>query len=353
MLRVRIMCKSRRFLLVVACLLNSAACSDGDSKHGTGRDVALDASLDAGRGGDMQATVEDASNIIDGSVHDGDVAGCDACIGEDASSESPQIKICDGTDNIRVLASRSQTGKLEWGAGELYQNDLPLLLVDGQCRLFLLRDEWSELRSKRLSVPEEMTLSRALNVNAWTPYEGTYCNYAYDGSIDLYWVSGAAVRDAPCMNGPELPPALAWSAVAEYLSTQYETGAQVDAALWYTLVPGGSPGAGSSLAEQQFHGGEPWPVAGDPKDLSPASARDPVTIHRAEGADADVLRGLRQKVLNGEIGRKQAVFIPIVQADGKRYELRIRDATPFDDENGPTLLISSKDDDGAEADGGQ
>jgi hypothetical protein len=316
----------RRYIHILLCFTTwvIASCSGEDAEPGPATDAASVAEREGG-------TLDALSPEVDSSVLDAS-DGCVGCGDSDASSSSARIDLCDGSDEVRLVARRESAGKAE--RGYVVYQQVPLLVVDGQCTLYMIRDEWSELRSKTLNAAEEQDLKDALHVDEWPRLKGDYCTLAYDAPMALFWVGGSAVREYECF-GPTLPEPITWRSVTDYIDAQYGTATAVSGPLWYTLVfDGGEDGL------MQYRGGEPWPLEGDPSELSPPPPDEAVPIHRAEGNDAEKLRELRRRVLSGDIGRRQALFIPIVQSDGAQYQLRIRDATPHDGEMGFVINLN-------------
>jgi hypothetical protein len=300
-----------------------AACSSADPARSMKalRDASLDAEDGSTRGVDGSTKSDDAGSAS------GDAS---------SSPDTLDLELCDGTHQVKVFAARSGTGIYELGAVPVYLN-LPQLVLDGECTLYLLRDELSELRAKHLDDSGEQELIQALKVDFWRRAAGDYCTFIDDGPLDVYWLDHVVVRNGPC-RGPELPTDLGWKYFADYIASQYETATAVDGDLWYTLVADGSTAGANAFKDGYFRNAKPWPLDGDPAELA-TSSNGRVQTYRAVGDDAQALRNLRARVVHGSIGSVGALFLPIEQPDGSRFQLRIRDTTPFDGVAGPAVVL--------------
>ena len=109
------------------------------------------------------------------------------------------------------------------------------------------------------------------------------------------------------------------SAVEAHVKTLAGQGTAIETDVFYTLVPF----SGRDFGET-FRGATPWPLA------EPLPTEIDETPKVVSGAAAQELRRLRGAYLRGELGSRADLFIPIQQSDGARFELRLRDATPFE-----------------------
>ncbi len=64
-------------------------------------------------------------------------------------------------------------------------------------------------------------------------------------------------------------------------------------------------------------------------------------VQTADGEDARRLRALRTALLDGEFGVSHASFTPIVQPDGLRYALNVRDVVEFETADGEPFVPSA------------
>lgn len=80
-----------------------------------------------------------------------------------------------------------------------------------------------------------------------------------------------------------------------------------------------------------MRGGSPWPL-GNVEAASALDAEGMPGIRTAEDADAAALRLLRARYVQGEIGEYPLFGVPIVEQDGRRFLLFLRDESPFEQE---------------------
>jgi hypothetical protein len=102
--------------------------------------------------------------------------------------------------------------------------------------------------------------------------------------------------------------------------------------VWYTL---GVSTFNETIAPEAFQGAQVWPF-GDPASVASNSAQEPPVVLARNGR-AEYLRELRSEWLLGNVGVIATTFIPVLGGNGVKYELRVRDATPIDDDAGAPL----------------
>jgi hypothetical protein len=211
------------------------------------------------------------------------------------------------------------------------------LLVDGTCRYHVRGGLWNEARTGTLSAQDLERLSAQLRYPEWPRLAGRYCVGAFDLPAQHFWFDRAAIVKVPCGTGdtpirfdPQAPS-------IEVGKALYQKGLPIDGAARFALVA--TLPAPPANMQSRYRGAEPWPLASDPRMLTPhvtGMGPQPIPIHRVDGADAATLRRLRVRMLAGEIGEGGPVpaFIPIRQPNGQLYELYVRDVLPFENDKG-------------------
>ena len=247
---------------------------------------------------------------------------CVACGGD---SEQASLNQCDGTDTLHLSYS---TG----GTSILPANVVPwraFFMVDGKCRLFANDDPWQPVRVTQLTTEDLQELETALDLRAWPSLSGTYCSDAADGPTENYWIYTHAMRAAPANNGlcSNSPDDIRQRA-RNFLALAARRGDELQGPIRYTLAPApeGSGGFG------QFKDAVRWPLG----DVGAYLTQGEQT-RIAQQIEAATLRELRARYLRGAIGSFSASFIPIMEPDGQRYELRMRDVAPYGDESSRDL----------------
>ena len=216
-------------------------------------------------------------------------------------------------------------------------------VIDPSCR-FTVFDAASEYQGEavegRLTDEQAAELATFLGLQEWEGFEAIYGLSICDGgSARFAW--GERVLDLiPSCGASAGPPA----SVLDKLRT-------VPRELASRLRPLGEPSSGpvryllgrgneSPLVDRGYEGAPEWPL-----DISPESVIRSqgerglgVIVQTADGEDARRLRALRTAFLDGAFGVRNGSFIPIVQPDGSRYDLQVRDVVEFETAEGEPFV---------------
>lgn len=243
---------------------------------------------------------------------------CVACRGD---SEQVPINLCDGTDTLRLNYSTGGTSLLPDG----FVFSHAFFMVDGKCRLFANDDPWQPTRVTQLTAQTLQELEAAIDIDAWPALSNNYCSDAFDGPVESYWIYTHATRAGTpetglCTNSPHDIQQRARS----FLTAAAKQGDELQGPVRYTLLLA----ADASGLRGGFKGAVPWPLGDVAAHLTGAEQ-----TRIADQAEAATLRGLRASYLRGELGSTDERFIPVLEPNGQRYELRMRDVAPYGDES--------------------
>ena len=259
-------------------------------------------------------------------------------LGAGASSATGAVDVCDGSAGPRLAARVAGGGPSEAGREMLAENGWEYLIVTGACEAWVLPSVSQPLRHLTLSSEQESALVRDLRVGAWsalsarTPPAGG-CS---DAPSLTYRFDQVRYVSPGCGVDPKDEFALVDAALDPKLQQMAGAGVAADGDVRYLLVEGD----GSTGLDYLYKSPATWPLAAAPTAVAVTRAQlfvPPLVgrSRRASGDDARGLRALRDDFLSGRIGNMMyADFIPIVTADGQRFELYVRDATPFEGADG-------------------
>ncbi|HET6336203.1 MAG TPA: hypothetical protein VFG30_23430 [Polyangiales bacterium] len=238
--------------------------------------------------------------------------------------------ICDGSDEPRL--ARVNTPSSRAWRGTAFLGWFPLLYITGNCDAFVAADSSSDLRQLHLSDADIKVLAKELRVRDWGSVPLNYCNNQIDGDGRVYLAGKRRITERAC-TGPSAPEwfvSLRWS---DEIKALYARAAQVKGPVWYTL---GVSDFNEGIAPA-FRNAEVWPF-GNPSAVASNDLKQEPPVNFARQRMAEYLRGLRSEWLLGDLGVKATTFVPVLGEDGVKYELRVRDATPIDDDAGVPLM---------------
>jgi hypothetical protein len=313
-------------------------------------------------------TVGCASSRTKGNIEDAAVKkGGDATVITSADStvdrELPktQIDLCNGSAEVRLGVFRGSSGG---GYSKLpTSTNGQTIVLDGKCQIFIQRAWWDPIHVRTLTPAEIEELKTALRVEEWPAIAGTYY---LDDCLAYYraWVVGyeVVIGHKACPSTGEIPVYKGEGPVPiseppisdidqradEYRNEHYDEGTPVSGPVRYALY-----WSGKEPTNDFYRGAEPWPF-GDPGEVvityeeaqsSPSTYANKFQV--VDGEQAAVLRELRRRFIAGEIGyensrppRSSTDGIPILQSDGKGYELYVTDTLPYEDDTGLLTLPS-------------
>jgi hypothetical protein len=302
---------SRTLPCVLATSALLAACSRAD----------FDPDPDAG--GDPP----DAGGFVsDGSPDDGPAS--------DGGSAVPIL--CDGTTSIRLAYVMGGGGQIEPASRVLSENGYRYLLVSGTCHYWVMEDVRADVREGDLSAEAAASLSTALRLGAWSTAEKEArppsCS---DGPSESLRFGDERVRVPPQCTSPTSAVPAAWLAtiLPATLDGLYGGGRPVSGNARFVLMKdsaGWSPLTADNAAQ--------WPLATTAvtvaRSREQANAYEPGDADVASGDDAVMLKTLRRDLFAKSGFQYTGGFIPVVDDDGLRYQLFVRDDIPVEDERG-------------------
>ncbi|MBX3210862.1 MAG: hypothetical protein KF850_02380 [Labilithrix sp.] len=243
--------------------------------------------------------------------------------------------LCNGQPGVTFIA-RTAGGQPSLSQQIVGQNGYSSLVVTGECRAYCTKDgktftsELDETRRRAFVTNFRLT---ELADHVGKEAVGSGC---FDGSPTSISFGGHAVTGRDC---GEEPAESAWTkAVFDHYRAVVEDCAAGRTA-WegdgrYLLV------ASDDARDVVFADAPSWPLADAASSVATTSAEAntsalPSLTRLVSGADAEKLRALRASFdASGIRARLGIDFIPVVDAEGKRYELMFRDALPIEGSDG-------------------
>jgi len=213
----------------------------------------------------------------------------------------------------------------------LAENGWEFLLVDGSCVGWVLGASGQPLVRTLLSADDERQLGDALHLSTWSAIVPTIGGCA-DGPTNSYRFGEQRLTGSGC--GGDGDAHSAWAELNAAFSTQLER-----------LAPLGQPWGGDLhylvLPEQSQNdprAAVPWPLA---TSLSAVALPEDQLFNyragmsrRATGDDATKLRAIRTTSNTPSSDGLTHDFTRVTDAGGANYQLYLRDALPFEQENG-------------------
>jgi len=244
------------------------------------------------------------------------------------------VEICDGSARVRLAALTGGGGLVHPGVYVLSENGWHYLLVSGQCEAWVLKEPTASLKHVMLSREQARSLARDFRVGEWssiTPASGG-CS---DAPTVRFRFDKDEVIGAPCGLKPEHPVSAMDAAFRMQIETLHAAGsaAEWDVRYWLALEP--TPPQSS---DAYYRNAASWPLSSSPDAVAISFAeisryQRGVGRH-ASAEEASLLRTLRTSWLDGAIGWRGSGFIPIVGPDGARFQLYVRDASPWENASG-------------------
>jgi hypothetical protein len=254
------------------------------------------------------------------------------------SSTTGVVHLCDGSAGARLAARGGGGGPIEPGLQMLAENGWEYLIVTGTCETWVLSSLWQPLRHLTLSSEQERALVADLRVGRWsalaarTPPGGS----CFDAGSITFRFDQVRYDSSACGLDPADELALVDAAFDQKLQELAGAGAAADGDVRYLVVEDD----GSAGMDIVFDNPATWPLGAAPAAVAVTRAQLVVPPFggrslRASGDDARALRALRDDFLAGRIGNMMyGGFIPIVTADGMRFDLYVRDVSPFEGADG-------------------
>jgi hypothetical protein len=301
---------SRTLPCVLATAALIAACSRAD----------FDPEPDAG--GDLP----DAGGIVsDGGPADGPAS--------EGGTTVPVL--CDGSTSIRFAYQVAGGGPVLPPSEVLYENGFTYLLVDGACHYWVLQDVYQEVREGDLSAPQAASLASDLRLGLWSslPLTGSRAGCFDAPSAVLRFGDDRYVLPSAC--GPTdagAATALA-TRVRGYVEKLYGGGTAVTGPVRYVLVSQDVDWGAAVQAQAKL-----WPLMDLATSVALTSAQAYMYQRgsaRLASADAAAsLRNLRNASATADVRALTGGYLPVVDEDGGRYQLYVRDAIPLETAQG-------------------
>jgi hypothetical protein len=239
-------------------------------------------------------------------------------------ADGRQPETCDGSADARLfyISVNSQRGLP--GSAFMSNPGYPYIIVDGLCNVWIRPDAWAATTTFRAEASDLAALKEVLRLSEWQNQRIVYCVTASDVPSWLLGAPNSSLAIGTILTpGCKEPPQGLMSDIEMHIRAIASKGAAVHTPILYTLVP-----FSGSIFGDTFRGAAPWPLS------TPLPTTVDESPRIAEGGDAQELRRLRDAYFRGDLGSRADLFIPIEQQDGSRYELRLRDRTPFETEDG-------------------
>jgi hypothetical protein len=226
----------------------------------------------------------------------------------------------------------------------LAENGWRFLLVDSSCHAWVLPGDNDELLQLTLSPTQEQDLARGFELEAFARIVPDPGGCPDGPSVEFRW-NGKSLMGPGC----GAVAGSAWSGLDLALDAQLASlaaaASPVGGDVRYLLIAEGIVKGGSSANLADVRKPVPWPL------LMPAAASVAISTEAAfqyrtgnarlaTGTDAATLRSIRTTSKNGAVpGGGGTVFdyTPVVDAQGNRYRLYLRDEVPF---SGPDGLFA-------------
>lgn len=276
------------------------------------------------------------------------IALCTACGSSSSANNQPADAaasndqhtpgaICNGEDTVR-FAYRFVGGGVELpGKRVLSENGYEFLLIDGQCRYWALKSQYSDVRYGELAVSEASELEGALRLSTWADLQGEYSVSLCDGTAPWLRFAEMRIRIHAACGGPGNANPVIWlqDVVRGHLAQLYERGRAFEGPVRLVLVTEAADVAWPPLVEQAK---ATWAASEDPArwatTVSEAQKYEPGSSRQVEGRDAQLLREVKRTFYEGGGVSYTGGFVPIAGPRGERYQLYLRDSIPLEDATG-------------------
>jgi len=244
------------------------------------------------------------------------------------------VEICDGSAGVRVAATSGGGGLVPPWLNMIGENGFAYLLVSGQCEAWVLKEAEAPLRHLMLSREQARALSRDFRLGEWSSIPPAMGGCA-DASAVSFRFENNRLSGVPCglpAGHPLREMSTAFFAQIANLSIS-AVDAEGDARYVLAAEDPDAPRTGDA-----YRDAPPWPLPFSPDSVA-VSLKDFYsyrrgTSRRAIMEEASQLRALRRLWLEGKIGSKMIFFIPIAETDGARFQLYVRDSSPWENASG-------------------
>jgi hypothetical protein len=254
-----------------------------------------------------------------------------------ASDQQSFETICNGANAIRLVYRFVGGGTELPGKRVLSENGYEFLLIDGRCRYWALKDQYSDVRQGELSASDAAALEHDLNLPAWTGLQGDYTVNLCDGTAPWLRFAETRIRIHAACDRSDNAARVIWlqDVVRHRLALLYERAQPFAGPIRLVLVSEANDVTWPPLVEQAKTS---WPARQDPASwaltLSAAENYVAGSSRLVEGPDAALLREAKRRFYEGGGIAYSGGFVPVIGPRGERYQLYLRDSIPLEDSSG-------------------
>lgn len=239
------------------------------------------------------------------------------------------MTICDGGSGVRLAIQVAGGGQAAPGQLMLAENGWELLLVDGSCVGWVLRGSGEPLVRTVLSADDERQLGAALRLSMWSAIAPTAGGCA-DGPTNSYRFGEQRLTGSGCGGDATSAWAQLNAAFDAQLDRLAASGQPLRGDLHYVVLP--------EQSQDDTRAPVSWPL--DTALSAVALPADQLfnyhagMSHRATADDATKLRAIRTTSNLRSSDGLTHDFTRVTDASAANYQLYLRDALPFEGEDG-------------------
>jgi hypothetical protein len=240
------------------------------------------------------------------------------------------VELCDGRTGVRLWAGSSGGGLAPPGVNMLAENGWHYLLLSGQCEAWVLKEPEAPLRHLTLSREQARSLARDFRLGEWKNFLPALGGCP-DAPTTFFRFDKDFVSGIPCGLKPDHPLHAMSAALVMQIENLYAAGIAAEGDVRYLLAieEPDAPRNGDA-----YRNAPPWPLSASPNAVA-VPLKDIYNYQRGESRresaeGAAPLRALRTSWLDGAIGWRPSQFTPVVETDGARFRLYLRDSSPWE-----------------------
>lgn len=240
---------------------------------------------------------------------------------------------CDGGSAVQLSYLTGGPGNVHSGSQVMWENGPQFFLITEACTFYAQVGQWGPVTTGRLETDELVNLVERLRLEELlqTP---EYCTSNIGGLRQRIEYLERASTQRRCDDASVHELNSVFDEMIVVANELHQAGVPVDGPVRFSLLYRSE----NVAREDSFYvDGQAWPV-GDPHQFAnPAESEDVlvVDVHTTDGAGATALRELRERAVAIDPLRQ---FIPIVEPDGSRFQLFLRDSLPqYEGDNGRLL----------------
>ena len=244
----------------------------------------------------------------------------------------PNILNCEGGDEVVLSYLTQVTAAVVAGSEVLWDNGTQFFLITGSCQYYAQLGKWEPITTGSLGVEEVNGIAERLQLKQLLE-RPQYCTQTVDALKKRLGLGERYSQQGLCPGEVEDPLNQAFDEAVDVTRELHQAGSGISGAVRFTLLHR------SKLVpeeDQDYEDGVEWPL-GDPMVFAnPAESEDILEVdeHLVEDEGASKLREIRNAAAAKDPYRQ---FIPIVQGDGARFQLFVRDSLPRYEDDGGVL----------------